>query len=104
MPKIRFAELPRELWQHLLDRVQERKISIADIEKLQQWVRSEPFAPDGDRYKDFGSFRLCGSGEYPRTVLIEKISDAIGGIFRPYQIRRVAEAVKELPSRSLNTG
>jgi hypothetical protein len=28
----------------------------------------------------------------PATVLIEKISDAIGGIFRPYQMRRVAEA------------
>ena len=23
----------------------------------------------GVRYKDFGSFKLCGSGEYPRTVL-----------------------------------
>jgi len=29
------------------------------------------------------------------TVLIEKISDAIGGIFRPYQIRRVALAEAE---------
>ncbi|HUO10472.1 MAG TPA: DUF2806 domain-containing protein [Phycisphaerae bacterium] len=28
----------------------------------------------------------------PATVLIEKISDAVGGIFRPYQIRRIAEA------------
>jgi hypothetical protein len=28
----------------------------------------------------------------PATVLIEKISDALGGIFRPYQIRRVAQA------------
>lgn len=28
----------------------------------------------------------------PATVLIEKISDAIGGIFQPWQIRRVAEA------------
>ncbi len=28
----------------------------------------------------------------PATVLIERISDAIGGIFRPQQIRRVAEA------------
>jgi hypothetical protein len=28
----------------------------------------------------------------PATVLIEKISEAVGGIFRPYQIRRVAEA------------
>jgi hypothetical protein len=36
---------------------------------LQEWVKSEPQAPDGDWYKDFGSFKLCGSGEYPRTVL-----------------------------------
>jgi len=28
----------------------------------------------------------------PATVLIEKISEAVGGIFRPRQIRRVAEA------------
>lgn len=28
----------------------------------------------------------------PATVLIEKISDAVGGVFKPYQIRRVAEA------------
>ena len=28
----------------------------------------------------------------PATVLIKKISDAIGGIFQPWQIRRVAEA------------
>jgi hypothetical protein len=31
----------------------------------------------------------------PATVLIEKISDAIGGIFKPYQIRRVAKAESE---------
>lgn len=69
MPRIRFANLPRGLWQHLLERVQQRHITLADLSRLQQWVRSEPFAPDGDWYKDFGSFKLCGSGEYPRTVL-----------------------------------
>ena len=31
----------------------------------------------------------------PATVLIEKISDAIGGIFKPYQIIRVAKAEVE---------
>jgi hypothetical protein len=31
----------------------------------------------------------------PATVLIEKISDAIDGIFRPHQIRRIAEAEVE---------
>jgi hypothetical protein len=31
----------------------------------------------------------------PATILIEKISDAIGGCFKPYQIRRVAQAEAE---------
>lgn len=31
----------------------------------------------------------------PATVLIEKISDAIGGIFKPYQIKRIAKAEVE---------
>jgi hypothetical protein len=31
----------------------------------------------------------------PATILIEKISEAIGGIFKPWQIRRVAEAEGE---------
>jgi hypothetical protein len=69
LPRIRFSDLPRALWQHLLDRVNERAISLADLEKLQAWVRTEPVAPEGDWYKDFGSFKLCGSGEYPRTIL-----------------------------------
>lgn len=31
----------------------------------------------------------------PAKVLVEKISDAVGGIFEPYQIRRVAQAEAE---------
>jgi hypothetical protein len=31
----------------------------------------------------------------PATVLIEKVSDAMGGIFKPWQIRRVAQAEAE---------
>ena len=31
----------------------------------------------------------------PATVLIEKISDAVGGYFKPYQIKRVAKAEAE---------
>jgi hypothetical protein len=69
LPKIRFSDLPHGLWRHLLERVQEREITLGDLGRLQEWVKSEPFAPDGDWYKDFGSFKLCGSGEYPKTVL-----------------------------------
>lgn len=76
MPKIRFSNLPRALWQHLLDRVEAREVSLADLVRLQDWVKSEPVAPDGDWYKDFGSFKLCGSGEYPKTFL--------AGDMRPY--------------------
>jgi hypothetical protein len=36
---------------------------------LQQWVKTCPFAPPGDWYKDFGSFILCGTGQFPKTVL-----------------------------------
>jgi hypothetical protein len=68
LPNIRFSNLPRAVW-HLLDRVRERQISLADLERLQECVQSEPMAPEGDWYKDFGSFKLCGSGEYPKTVL-----------------------------------
>jgi hypothetical protein len=69
LPKIRFSDLPRGLWQHLLERVQEREIALADLVRLQEWVKSKPQAPEGDWYKDFGSFKLCGSGEYPLTAL-----------------------------------
>jgi hypothetical protein len=57
------------VWQHLLHRVDERRISLADLLALQAWVKTNPVAPDGDWYKDFGSFMLCGSGQYPKTVL-----------------------------------
>jgi hypothetical protein len=61
------------LWQHLLERVDERRIPLADLRRLQAWVKMEPYAPEGDWYKDFGSFKLCGSGEYPKTVLIKNM-------------------------------
>ena len=70
MPKIKFSDLPRGIWQHLLTRVQEREISLSDLKRLQAWVQTEPFAPDGDWYKDFGSFKICGQGPFPKTFLI----------------------------------
>jgi len=39
-----------------------------------------------------GSFINLGELSKPATVLIEKIAEATGGIFRPFQIRRVAQA------------
>jgi hypothetical protein len=38
---------------------------------LQDWVNTAPWVPDGDWYKDFGSFTIYGSGEFPKTVLAQ---------------------------------
>jgi hypothetical protein len=70
LPRIRFANLPPAVWQHILDRVDERKITLEDLQKLQTWARSNPEAPAGDWFKDFGSFKICGTGELPKTVLM----------------------------------
>lgn len=69
MPKIQFAKLPRPFWQHLLQRVDERQISLADLRILEEWVKTGPIAPAGDWYKDFGTFKLCGTDQFPKTVL-----------------------------------
>jgi hypothetical protein len=53
----------------LLQRVDERRISVNDLLMLQTWVRTSPTAPEGNWYKDFGSFLLCGSGKLPKTIL-----------------------------------
>jgi hypothetical protein len=49
--------------------VDQRRIAVSDLHRLQEWVKTNPDAPEGDWYKDFGSFKLCGSGEYPKTFL-----------------------------------
>jgi hypothetical protein len=62
------------MWQHILDRVEERRISLAELSRLQDWVKTEPYAPDGDWYKDFGSFKICGTGQWPTTVLTKDMT------------------------------
>jgi hypothetical protein len=64
LPKIQFSDLPRGVWHHLLQRTNERWISVGDLLALQAWVRTGPSAPNGDWYKDFGSFFLAGAGTF----------------------------------------
>lgn len=42
-----------------------------------------------------GSLINLGELSKPATVLIEKVSDAVGGIAKPWQIKRVANAEAE---------
>ena len=55
--------------QHLIDRMRDRAISITDLNHLRLWIDSNPEAQEGDWYKDFGSFKICGTGSLPKTFL-----------------------------------
>lgn len=71
MPRIaNWDHLPANIRQHLLDRIRERAISITDLNQLRLWIATQPEVPEGDWYKDFGSFKICGRGSYPKTFLL----------------------------------
>jgi hypothetical protein len=70
MPRIQWADLPRALRDHLFERLTERKITVDDLYRLKSWRESEPEAPEGASYKDFGSFKICGEGKCPKTFLL----------------------------------
>jgi hypothetical protein len=71
MPKIQWTNLPPALRQHLFDRLVERNITAEDLYQLKLWRESEPEAPEGSWYKDFGSFKICGEGKFPKTFLLK---------------------------------
>lgn len=70
MPKIQWENLPEGVRDHLLERLRDRKITGEDLHKLRAWRESEPEAPEGEWYKDFGSFKICGEGKFPKTFLL----------------------------------
>ena len=71
MPKIEWTNLPPALRDHLFDRLAERKITTDDLYRLKQWRETQPEAPEGQWYKDFGSFKICGEGRFPKTFLLK---------------------------------
>jgi hypothetical protein len=71
MPKIEWLNLPPQLREHLMDRAKERRITMEDLFALEEWRKHSPNVPDGKWFKDFGSFKLCGEGRYPKTFLLK---------------------------------
>jgi hypothetical protein len=71
MPRLEsWDNLPANVRQHLIDRMRERAISIADLNQLRLWIATQPDVPEGNWYKDFGSFKICGRSSYPKTFLL----------------------------------
>jgi hypothetical protein len=70
VPKIEnWANLPPAVRDHLIERMRDREISTEDLNRLRLWVESKPEVPEGEWYKDFGSFKICGQGPFPKTFL-----------------------------------
>jgi hypothetical protein len=71
MPRVEgWNNLPSGVRQHLIDRMRDRAISVADLNQLRLWIESQPEVPEGDWYTAFGSFKVWGRGSYPKTFLL----------------------------------
>ena len=70
MPRVRRQNVPPALFQHLLDRVQSRKIPASQLELLAKWLDSEPEVPESQWYKRFSGMTVCGERELIKTSLL----------------------------------
>jgi hypothetical protein len=50
--------------------LRDRAMSVGDLNQLRLWIESSPELPEGDWYKDFGSFKICGTESLPKTFLL----------------------------------
>jgi hypothetical protein len=71
MPRIEtWSRIPAAIRNHLIERMRDRNIKVEDLNRLRLWLESKPSVPEGPWYKEFGTFKLCGDGRYPKTFLL----------------------------------
>ena len=70
MPRVRRQGVPSALFQHLLDRIQKRRIEADQLELLAAWLDTEPEVPEGPWYKRFPGMSVCGEGKLIKTFLL----------------------------------
>jgi hypothetical protein len=69
MPKVLRRNLPPALYQHLLDRVQERGITAKDLILFVNWLDTQPDVPEGEWFKRFPGMTVCGEGALVKSLL-----------------------------------
>ena len=69
MPRIRRHGVPKALIEHLWLRVDEREISLAQLELFASWLETGPEVPHGKWFKRFPEMTVCGEGELIKTFL-----------------------------------
>lgn len=70
MPKVRRQHLPPAVLQHLLERIQSRRIPANQLVLLAAWLDTEPDVPEGEWYKRFPGMTACGEGALIKTLLL----------------------------------
>jgi hypothetical protein len=70
MPRILRRNLPPALFDHLLERVQQRNISGIQLTLMVAWLDSKPEVPNGKWFKRFPAMIVCGEGELVKTFLV----------------------------------
>ena len=70
MPKVRRHSLPPAVFQHLLDRIESRRIPATQLALLAAWLETEPDVPEGQWFKEFSGITVCGEGELIKTLLL----------------------------------
>lgn len=70
MPRVRRKDVPPALFQHLLDRIQQRQIEARQLELLARWLDGEPEVPEGPWFKRFPGMTVCGEGDLIKTFLL----------------------------------
>ena len=64
MPKIElWSNFPSALRQHLIERMRDRSITLADLNQLRLWIETDPEVPDDEWYKDFGHSNYAENGD-----------------------------------------
>jgi hypothetical protein len=70
MPKVLRRNLPRPLYAHLLERVQQRQILGEQLTLMVEWLDTQPEVPLGKWFKRFPGVIVCGEGELVKTFLL----------------------------------
>jgi len=71
MPRVQRKNVPRPLFAHLLQRIQDRSIEAKALEFLAAWLDTNPEVQEGDWFKRFKTMTVCGKGP-----LVKNFSDS----------------------------
>ena len=72
MPQIeQWENLPKAVRRHLIDRMRDRAISLADLDQLRLWIEMPPQVPEGEWYKVSALSRSAAADHIPKRSCSE---------------------------------